>query len=78
MYNPIPSILPSDLFQALLDLDLINTKRLRDYEIRHKYEQLRATKTSSEAIEEIRNEYPYLQFDTVRKIIYSVKLTIAS
>lgn len=29
---------------------------------------------NAEAIEEILEAYPYLQFDTVRKIIYSVKL----
>lgn len=78
MYNPIPTVLPRDLFNALLDLDLLNVKRLRDYEIRHNYETYRKTMSSTDAIEEIRNEHPYLQFDTVRKIIYSVKLEVAS
>ncbi len=73
MTNPVPAILTSQLFDELLDLGLLNTKRLRDFEIRQKYETLKRGMSASDAIDKVRDEYPYLQFDTVRKIIYSVK-----
>lgn len=75
MSNPIRQILPDDLFRVLLDLNLINRKVLRDFEIKREYKALRRKGfKSSEAIENLLSQYPYLQFDTVRKIIYSIKL----
>ena len=75
MSNPIRQILPDDLFSMLLELNLINKKVLRDFEIKREYKRLRKDGIkSAEAIEDILAQYPYLQFDTVRKIIYSIKL----
>jgi hypothetical protein len=75
MSNPIRQILPDDLFRTLLDLGLINRKVLRDFEIKRKYKSLRRQgQKSTEAIDTILSLYPYLQFDTVRKIIYSIRL----
>ena len=75
MSNPIRQILPDDLFSMLLELNLINKKVLRDFEIKREYKRLRKDGIkSAEAIEDILGRYPYLQFDTVRKIIYSIKL----
>ncbi len=75
MSNPIRQILPDDLFRALLDLNLLNRKVLRDFEIKREYKSLRSRGLkSAEAIDTLLDMYPYLQFDTVRKIIYSIKL----
>jgi len=75
MSNPIRQILPDDLFRVLLELNLINRKVLRDFEIKRKYKLLRRQGLkSAEAIDALLEQYPYLQFDTVRKIIYSIKL----
>lgn len=75
MSNPIRQILPDDLFSMLLELNLINRKVLRDFEIKREYKKLRKDGLrSAEAIEAILDRYGYLQFDTVRKIIYSIKL----
>lgn len=75
MSNPIRQILPDDLFRVLLELNLINRKVLRDFEIKRQYKALRCKgMKSTEAIDHLLQEYPYLQFDTVRKIIYSIKL----
>lgn len=75
MSNPIRQILPDDLFRVLLDMNLINRKVLRDYEIKRKYKLLRREGLkSADAIDLLLEEYPYLQFDTIRKIIYSIKL----
>ncbi len=75
MSNPIRQILSDDLYNQLERLNLINKKVLRDFQIKRKYLDLRnGGKKSAEAIEEILEAYPYIQVDTVRKIIYSVKL----
>jgi hypothetical protein len=75
MSNPIRQILPDDLFSMLLELNLINRKVLRDFEIKRQYKSIRRTGLkSAEAIEALMAMYPYLQYDTVRKIIYSIRL----
>lgn len=75
MSNPIRQILPDDLFRVLLEMNLINRKVLRDYEIKREYKTLRGEGFRSvEAIDLLLEKYPYLQFDTVRKIIYSIRL----
>ncbi|MEL6676145.1 MAG: hypothetical protein AAFR61_28315 [Bacteroidota bacterium] len=75
MSNPICQIIPDDLYQTLLHYNLLNKKVLRDFQIKRQYIHLREEGLrSADAIDSILNEYPYLQFDTVRKIIYSVKL----
>ncbi len=75
MSNPIPHIIPDQLFSQLYAMNLLNDKRLRDFEMRYMYEQHKQTMPSYDAIEKVRELYPYLQFDTVRKIIYSVKMS---
>jgi|GEM_PF-954927 len=75
MVNPIHQIVPDELYNKLNALNLLNKKVLRDFQIKRRYLELRKKgMTSSDSIEEILMEYGYLQFDTVRKIIYSVKL----
>jgi hypothetical protein len=75
MSNPIRQILPDDLFSMLLELNLINRKVLRDFEIKRHYKSLRRSGIKSvDAIETLLSTYPYLQYDTVRKIIYSIRL----
>ena len=48
-------------------------------EIKRKYLYLRDTGIpATDAIELVLQEYPYLQYDTLRKIIYSVRLPTES
>jgi hypothetical protein len=75
MRNPIRQIISDELYDKLVQLNLLNQKAIRDFEIKQLYLELREAGTrSNDAIEALLEEYPYLQFDTVRKIIYSVKL----
>ena len=75
MSNPIYQILSDELYGKLVKLNLLNKKVIRDFQIKRRYLELRNDgMKSADAIESILDEYPYLQFDTVRKIIYSVKL----
>jgi hypothetical protein len=69
--NPIPDLISDEIYALLDSKGLINEKSVRDYQIKKKFKSLRALKLSaSDAIDRLRNEYPYLQFDTIRKIVY--------
>jgi hypothetical protein len=74
MANPVPDLISDDLYRILRAHDLINEKGIRDYIIRRAFRQLReqsALKTTA-ALAKIQEIYPYLQIDTIRKIIYRI------
>ena len=67
----IGKLISDDTYNLLISRGLIDEKSVRDYIIRKKFKTLRAKKISaSDAIETLRKEYSYLQFDTIRKIVY--------
>ena len=69
--NPISELISDEIYTLLVNKNLINEKNLRDYRIKKRFKELRKNSFSStEAIEVIRKDYPYLQFDSIRKIIY--------
>ncbi len=69
--NPLSDLISDEIYELLNSRNLINEKSVRDYQIKKKFKALREQKVSaSDAIERIREEYPYLQFDSIRKIIY--------
>ncbi|HYM21517.1 MAG TPA: hypothetical protein VEW28_11020 [Candidatus Kapabacteria bacterium] len=72
--NPLAEILTDDAYVALRENDLLNEKSLRDYIIRQMFLKLRSDSQmrTSEAIGALKEMYPYLQFDTIRKIVYRV------
>ena len=72
--NPLPDLIPDELFQLLRSNDLINEKGVRDYIIRRAFKAMREQHElkSSEALERLQAVYPYLQVDTIRKIIYRI------
>ncbi|UCH66563.1 MAG: hypothetical protein JSW63_05405 [Ignavibacterium sp.] len=71
--NPLSDLISDDIYELLDSHGLIDEKAVRDYQIRKKFKQLRASKISAgDAIDTIREDYPYLQFDTIRKIVYQI------
>ena len=71
MTNPIGSLVPDPLFQQLISLNLLNMNTLRDFQIKNRYHVLREQNVRAwDALETIQEEYPYLQLDTLRKIVY--------
>lgn len=70
--NPLSELISDDVYELLDSRGLINKKTVRDYKIRKSFDSLRNKELStSDAIERIQQEYPYLQFDSIRKIIYN-------
>ena len=70
--NPLSDLISNEVYELLKSKGLINETSVRDREIRKKFKMLRAEKMSAgDAIDILRDEYPYLQFDTIRKIVYN-------
>ncbi len=70
--NPISDLISDDIFDLLNSRGLIHERAVRDYRIRVKFKALRAQKIrTGDAIDSLRDEYPYLQFDTIRKIVHN-------
>jgi hypothetical protein len=71
--NPLRDLISDEIYDLLASRGLIDEKAVRDYIIRTKFKELRSTNLSaSDAIDTLREEYPYLQFDTIRKIVYQI------
>lgn len=69
--NPLKDLISDEIYLILKLNGLFNETSIRDRLIRKKYRLLRERDVSSgEAIEIIREEYPYLQFDTIKKIVH--------
>jgi hypothetical protein len=76
MDNPLSELISDDIYELLNSHGLIDDKSVRDFLIRKKFRQLRASKVSAgESIEAIKEHYPYLQFDTIRKIVYQINIS---
>ena len=70
--NPLAELISDEIYEILDSRGLINKKSVRDYMIRKRFDSLREKELSAgDAIEKIQEDYPYLQFDSIRKIIYN-------
>ena len=72
--NPLHNLVPAEIYAVLEEHNLLNEKGVRDYQIRQQFRSMRDQNVPAyEAIEELREEHPYLQFDTIRKIVYGLR-----
>ena len=71
--NPLAELITDDVFEVLEQHSLLSEKGIRDYKIRQQFRLLRRDDVPAyDAIELLREDYPYLQFDTIRKIVYKL------
>ncbi|HOJ05471.1 MAG TPA: hypothetical protein PK916_15845 [Bacteroidota bacterium] len=70
--NPLRDIIDDATFSELAKHKLLSEKAIRDYMIRRMFKNMRKNMSAGDAIDRIREMYPYLQFDTVRKIVYQI------
>jgi hypothetical protein len=69
--NPLADLINDQLFNELIKRGVVNEKYVRDYYLRSKFREMRELRVAAnDAIEKLKEEYPYLQFDTIRKIVY--------
>jgi hypothetical protein len=70
--NPLADLISDEIWELLNSRGLINDRSVRDYIIRRRFKTLRSQKIrTGDAIDTLRAEYPYLQFDTIRKIVHN-------
>jgi hypothetical protein len=71
--NILRDVMTDEQFAYLRRLGLLNEKALRDFHIRKTFKEFRTQHISAHhAIEKLQTMYPYLQFDTLRKIVYQI------
>lgn len=71
LHNPLAGLIPDEMYDLLERHHLLSEKGVRDFEIRARFRALRDEHMpAGDAIEQIRDEHPYLQWDTIRKIVY--------
>ena len=71
--NPLAGLVSDDVFEVLDAHNLLSEKGIRDYRIRKHFREMRQMDVPAyDAIEQLREAYPYLQFDTIRKIVYKL------
>lgn len=71
--NPLSSLISDEVYSILDDHNLLSEKGVRDFQIRQKFRDMRRKNVPAyDAIEMLRDDYPYLQFDTIRKIVYKL------
>lgn len=71
--NPLSGLISDEVYHVLEDHNLLSDKGVRDFQIRQQFRRLREQNvTAYDAIENLRETYPYLQFDTIRKIVYKL------
>ncbi len=70
--NPLIELIDDETYNNLKKYKLLDEKAIRDYKIRQMYKDMRREMSAGEAIDKIQEMFPYLQFDTIRKIVYQV------
>ncbi|MDT8322839.1 MAG: hypothetical protein RRA94_01920 [Bacteroidota bacterium] len=70
--NPLQDLIDDEVYFELNKHNLFSEKAIRDYKIRRMFRNMRQEMSAGDAIDKIREMYPYLQFDTVRKIVYQI------
>ena len=71
--NPLAGLISDEVYALLNEHNLLSEKAIRDYQIRQQFRKMRRQDIPAyEAIEQLREQYAYLQFDTIRKIVYGL------
>lgn len=75
--NPLADLIDDATFALLQQHKLVDQKALRDYQIRKSYREMRERMSAGDAIDKLQQMHPYLQFDTIRKIVYQMSSKIS-
>ena len=69
--NPLADLISDEVYSLLSTHYLIDEVSVRDYLIRKKFRQMKDSNIrTNDAVESLMDEFPHLQFDTIKKIIY--------
>jgi hypothetical protein len=71
--NPLAGLISDEDYHRLRDYHLLSERAIRDYQMRRHFREMRRDGVpANAALERLQAEYPYLQLDTIRKIVYHV------
>jgi hypothetical protein len=70
--NPLGELIDDETYAILQQYRLLDRKSLRDYQIRKSYREMREQMSAGQALEQLHSLHPYLEFDTIRKIVYQM------
>ena len=70
--NPLSELIDDNVYNTLKKYKLLDEKAITDYKISQMYKEMRRELSAGVAIDKIQELFPYLQFDTIRKIVYQV------
>ncbi|MCU7496873.1 MAG: hypothetical protein HF314_14830 [Ignavibacteria bacterium] len=71
LINPLADLISDEVYSLLSSHYLIDEVSVRDYLIRKKFKQMKEKNIrTNDAVESLMDEFPHLQFDTIKKIIY--------
>ncbi|HEX2867406.1 MAG TPA: hypothetical protein VHO03_10210 [Ignavibacteriales bacterium] len=69
--NPLADLISDEVYSLLSSHYLIDEVSVRDYLIRKKFKLMKERNIrTNDAVESLMDEFPNLQFDTIKKIIY--------
>jgi hypothetical protein len=70
-HNPLAGLISDEDYRQLQALNLLSDRAIRDYQMRTAFRRMRREQVSAAAaLQQLRHDYPYLQLDTIRKIVY--------
>lgn len=73
--NPISDLIPDDTYDLLNSFKLFNENAIRNRMMKRKFDECRAAKmTQAQAVEAVRESYPHLSFESVRKICNTAQI----
>lgn len=71
-HNPLADLISDEDFRILETHNLLSERAIRDYQMRRSFLKMRREHVPAfKAIERLREAHPYLQADTIRKIVYN-------
>lgn len=70
--NPLGDLIDDDTYTLLMQHRLLDSRALRNYQIRKTYREMREQMSAGDALEQLHTMHPYLEFDTIRKIVYQM------
>ena len=69
--NPLSDLIDDETYEVLKSHGLFYKKAVRNYGIRKNYREMRKKMAGTDAIKQLHESFPYLEYDTIRKIIYT-------
>jgi hypothetical protein len=72
--NPLNFIISNEDYTTLAQHGLFSEKAVRDFVMKHEFKEHRKTMKADDVMEILQKQYPHLEFDTIRRIVYQKEI----